>query len=270
MLRTRVMTAIVLALVVGGLLFKASEAVWLGFVVLVALIAAWEWIGFSSLSGNKVARALMAMIPAGLVFVFYDQINDTFLAFLVMIQLFSALFFVSRFEREKGARPQEKDGVVLIIGLLNIFVFSLVFIVFRETFSAGLLLLTMMVIWAVDSGAYFSGRRFGKNKLAPFSSPNKTWEGVYGGVLLAFIVSWLGISYLSIELTVPTWLAALALTFIGFLSVLGDLFESVLKRQSGVKDSGWILPGHGGVLDRLDSLILSLPLFYLCWLGVVA
>lgn len=119
-----------------------------------------------------------------------------------------------------------------------------------------------IILWANDSGAYFTGKFLGRNKLYEKVSPNKTWEGLFGGVALAVICGWMLAQYFdSIETKHWMWIAAIIAVF----GNLGDLFESHLKRSYGVKDSGKIIPGHGGVLDRFDGLLLALPLviFYL-------
>jgi phosphatidate cytidylyltransferase len=123
-----------------------------------------------------------------------------------------------------------------------------------------MLLYLLSLVWVADIGAYFSGRRFGRNKLAPAISPGKTREGLIGGLLAnllwMLVVYWIsqgwGIALL------PFLLVGVATSLI---SVVGDLFESVLKREAGVKDSGSLLPGHGGVLDRVDSLIAATPVY---------
>jgi phosphatidate cytidylyltransferase len=123
-----------------------------------------------------------------------------------------------------------------------------------------LLLFLMVLIWVVDSAAYFSGKRWGRVKLAPFISPGKTREGLYGALVGMVIFSlvlwyWGGMGRVG-------WFAILLLCMTtGLFSVVGDLFESLLKRQRGVKDSGHLLPGHGGVLDRIDSLTAASPIF---------
>lgn len=126
-----------------------------------------------------------------------------------------------------------------------------------------LVLLLFVLIWATDTGAYYTGRSLGKRKFAPETSPNKTWEGTIGGLALAIVVA-IGFKFL--------WLPAMSWADVGVLSAiggfwgqLGDLLESSLKRSAGVKDSGSFLPGHGGMLDRFDSLIMSAPLYWL-WL----
>jgi phosphatidate cytidylyltransferase len=118
----------------------------------------------------------------------------------------------------------------------------------------------LLMVWLADSGAYFAGRRWGRHKLAPVISPGKTWEGVYGGLLasLAFAALAGGLYSQSVRWTVTCLLVSLlAMLF----SIAGDLLESLMKRHSGIKDSGHIIPGHGGVLDRVDSLLAAAPLF---------
>ena len=124
------------------------------------------------------------------------------------------------------------------------------------------LLTALMVVWAADTGAYFSGRRFGKRKLSPNISPNKTVEGLVGGLLLAVVV---GVVLSLVAGASVEQLPAVALVsaIAALFSVVGDLFESLLKRHAGVKDSGHLIPGHGGILDRLDGVLAALPAFAL-------
>jgi len=133
-----------------------------------------------------------------------------------------------------------------------------------------LVLLLLFLIWAADIGAYFSGKYFGRKKLCPQVSPNKTFEGVYGGILFAQVVA---ISYVAIIVQNPKINDFLVFCFlalvVSLVSVIGDLFESALKRMSGQKDSGRLLPGHGGLLDRIDSLTSSAPIFLMLVVFVV-
>jgi phosphatidate cytidylyltransferase len=123
----------------------------------------------------------------------------------------------------------------------------------------------MAIVWVADSAAYFAGRRFGKRRLAPAISPGKTWEGVYGALIAVAVYALAllpfaegaGYSAAIVPASVIAWVA-LAMALVG-LSIVGDLFESQLKRNRGVKDSGKLLPGHGGVLDRIDALLAALP-----------
>ncbi|MBF0447148.1 MAG: phosphatidate cytidylyltransferase [Magnetococcales bacterium] len=122
------------------------------------------------------------------------------------------------------------------------------------------LLLPFLIIWATDSGAYFSGKFLGNKKLAPQLSPGKTWVGFYGGCLSG-VGTGIGIS-LFFSLSFFLWQAALIGMALSLVGQLGDLAESLLKRESGVKDSGKLIPGHGGLLDRLDSLLFAAPVYY--------
>ena len=131
------------------------------------------------------------------------------------------------------------------------------------------LLIALVVIWAADSGAYFAGRRFGRRKLSPRISPNKTVEGLLGGAAAAIVIALIAAPLAGASVAQLPLVALLVLVTVGF-SVVGDLFESLLKRHVGVKDSGDLIPGHGGILDRIDSVLAALPVFALGknWLGI--
>jgi phosphatidate cytidylyltransferase len=128
-----------------------------------------------------------------------------------------------------------------------------------------ILLFVMGLVWAADSGAYFFGKAFGKHKLAPAVSPGKTIEGMFGGLftasLLAVAVTWF-MDFVPAKMAIVLFCSLLAV----LASVLGDLTESMFKREAGIKDSGTLLPGHGGILDRIDSLTAALPVFLLSYL----
>ena len=130
------------------------------------------------------------------------------------------------------------------------------------------LLLALAIVWATDTGAYFAGRKFGKHKLAPRISPNKTVEGLAGGVVAGVVVA-VAFAPLAGATVAQLPLVALVAVLTVLASVVGDLFESLLKRHVGAKDSGTLIPGHGGVLDRLDSVLAALPVFAFgqIWLG---
>lgn len=115
-------------------------------------------------------------------------------------------------------------------------------------------------MWAADSGAYFAGKSFGKRKMSPAVSPNKTIEGLIGGVITAIIIGWGAASAFNIQFESTSSMLGIFIATI-IISVLGDLVESMFKRASGIKDSGTIIPGHGGILDRIDSLTAAFPVF---------
>jgi phosphatidate cytidylyltransferase len=124
------------------------------------------------------------------------------------------------------------------------------------------LLLLLLLVWAADVGAYIAGRTLGRHKLAPRVSPGKTWEGVLGGFLLAMVVVLIASQWMTLQSGQLGWLLAMITATVG-ISVVGDLFISLMKRQAGLKDAGRIFPGHGGVLDRFDSLIAAAPMYLL-------
>ena len=128
------------------------------------------------------------------------------------------------------------------------------------TFSPGIIIGFFLLIWANDTGAYLAGVTFGKHRLMESISPKKTWEGFFGGLVIAAIVAWLLSGWLGVVDTAG-WISISVI--ISVAGTYGDLIESMLKRSAGVKDSGSILPGHGGFLDRFDSTIISFPLVYL-------
>jgi phosphatidate cytidylyltransferase len=154
--------------------------------------------------------------------------------------------------------------IVLIVSSLILLIAWLSILTIHQIAGPAWLLGLLMLIWAIDTGAYFSGRRWGKQCLSPHISPGKTWAGVYGALAAATLCAivlglWQSVSVIII--VIFSWL-------ITGLSIGGDLAESMLKRQAGVKDSGHLLPGHGGILDRIDSILATAPAF-VCGLGIV-
>lgn len=266
MIQTRVLTAIVLALIFGAALFKFDLLQWIGFILLGTFLASWEWSGLAGIN-NKLFKLLYSFIisvSSYLLFVYFD---DGFIFLLTPIELILVVSMVTAYQLRKGKRLVG-NTLVLLLGFIFIIPFSLSMMTFRETFSPELLLLCLAVIWAIDIGAFFSGKRFGKRKLASFVSPGKTWEGVFGGFFFALVVAYLGVYFIQPYLLSSVLQVTLVLAAIGLLSIYGDLFESLLKRQANIKDSGALLPGHGGILDRIDSVLLAMPVFYIFWLWV--
>ena len=147
---------------------------------------------------------------------------------------------------------------------------SLIFLHQQAEIGSGLVMLLLLLIWTADSGAYFAGRKFGKNKLAPLISPGKTKEGAYGAFAASALVAIIGGFWLDLGFFQFIFFIILSMIVVVY-SIGGDLLESVYKRRAGVKDSGTLLPGHGGVLDRIDSLMSASPIFTLgIWLlGII-
>ncbi|HET9702234.1 MAG TPA: phosphatidate cytidylyltransferase [Burkholderiales bacterium] len=262
MLRARILTGLVLVILALGALFLLPDAGWgLVLAVLVA-VAAWEWGSLSGLSGRARAAycagvgasgaALLALLMPG---VAMPAAQATALALYWCAGLFWALLSPAIIA---GRVPLGGPGAKAALGLLVLLSTAAAMFQLR-LLGAPLLLGFMAVIWISDTAAFFAGRRFGRRKLAPAVSPGKTWEGVAGAALAvcAYGIAWgaLGLGRggggLAAFLVLLLALAA--------LGILGDLLESLLKRQAGLKDSGRILPGHGGILDRIDALTAALP-----------
>ncbi|MDG6772999.1 phosphatidate cytidylyltransferase [Thiomicrorhabdus sp. ZW0627] len=270
MLKQRVITALILTVLAITALFKSSDTVWQVLILSISFIAAWEWAGLGRIA-SVLHKVLFSLSTTALAYLGLIFLPSSSIAGLAVIETLILFLVVGRYQRTKGKDGVNSSLLILALGWLCIVLFTIVTIRFREQFSAEILLMSMFIVWSMDTGAYFTGRRFGKTKLAQYVSPGKTWEGVWGGVVLAFIISLIGLYWIQPTLSLPVSLFAAITAVIALISVMGDLFESVLKRQMGVKDSGSILPGHGGILDRIDSLLIALPLFYLLWfLGSVS
>ena len=264
MLKQRIITAVILAVCSVWALFKASPELWEVLLFGVGFIAAWEWAGFAKIV-SVWKKAVYVLIVALSTYIGIQVLNNEAIIGSTLLEAVILITVVGAYQRFKGKSTPSSMNLILLLGGLFISLFVITMIQFRVNFSAEALLMSLFVIWAIDTGAYFSGRKFGRKKLAQYVSPGKTWEGVYGGTVLAFVVALIGIYLVQPMLTIHFVLFALIAALIALFSVFGDLFESVLKRQVGLKDSGSILPGHGGILDRIDSLIIAVPMFYILW-----
>lgn len=262
MLKQRVITASVLAPLVLCGVFLLPVMGFAIFFALVTLIGAWEW---ALLSGFK--KPLQRLVFSFVVLVaiggsgwLYAAGQGYFVLLPVVMVWLLAFFWIFRYPA-LGAwtKPVIRSGCGVLV--LSAAWLSMVGLKGLPLGNAWLLLI-LLIVWAADIGAYFSGKRWGRVKLAPHVSPGKTREGMYGGlVAVAFTVlvfSW----WNELTFNAAVYLLLLSLV-IGLVSVMGDLFESLLKRHAGLKDSGTILPGHGGVLDRIDSILAAAPFYYI-------
>lgn len=271
MLRQRVITALLLAgAFLSGVVYLPLPVVAAAFALVIAL-GAWEW---APLAGFKsaVARTLYAvsMPLAALGLYFYagfggelsrEQVQPV-LGFGCLWWCF-ALLWVRSFPASRGLWNNRPLRSVMGALILLPAWFAAVYLLHLEGHGAVMVALVLLVA-AADIGAYFTGRRFGRHALAPSVSPKKTWEGFWGGVFSAGALSVLLWYLLPIRFDHLTLAAALVVAISTALaSVLGDLTVSMVKRESGVKDSSSLLPGHGGLLDRLDSLCAAAPTFAL-------
>jgi len=265
MLSLRLLTGIPLALAaIWFVLTQNSDSILIALVI-IAAIAGWEWAGLAK------AKTIGLRIFFGLVLsMTVWSATQISLSLLVKIQIVTVLLWVAGviyLSQIKTIKKQSSlSGVKLLLGVAVVVpAMAAMWMVHRFTLlgvsSAEWLLFGMSLVWVADIGAYFAGRKFGKNKLAVVLSPGKTREGFYGAMFLTILYSLLATVFY-FELSTTAVLQTVLMTFVlTILSVGGDLFESLLKRQAGVKDSGKILPGHGGVLDRVDSLTATMSLF---------
>jgi phosphatidate cytidylyltransferase len=258
LLRSRITTALVLAPLVILAIYLLPLPAFATVFWLIAALGAFEWAGLARLDG-RLARALYVAALAALALVtWYSPAYWPHILWLGSAFWVAAAVVVVVYP-SSGALIGH-PLVIVPAGLLVTWVAWLALVVIRDQpAGATWVLWLMLLVWSADIGAYFAGRRFGRVKLAPHVSPGKTWEGVFGGVLLSLAVTLLMLWSMG---AMALWWVPVVL-LLAAVSVFGDLFESVLKRQRGVKDSGSLLPGHGGVLDRIDSLVAVLPVFAL-------
>lgn len=267
MLKTRIITATILLAVLLPILFWLPSVYIAVFFLLALLAAAWEW---SRLLYPQEGRAAWLYAVFCLVIIlFLLAMQNVAWQFAVLLLAVIFWFFLAPFILAKGMRVSldrlRPFYVVLGLILLPATWFALVFL---RDLGLVFLLSTMAFVWIADIGAYFVGKAFGKHKLAAQISPGKSIEGALGGLLLCYGYALLCVFYLPFESTLfGAWairfgwvLMFLMVTVLTTFSVFGDLFESQLKRMAGVKDSSHLLPGHGGVLDRVDALIPTMPI----------
>lgn len=253
MLKTRLVTSLLLVTALVAALVYLPPAYWYMLMLAIVSIGAWEWAGMSGLTNpTKLIYASLVLIPGLLIVLYKPQLLQMLILWGVLV---AAVFWLFVAPVLLISKAQIKNRLVLsIIGLIVILPFGLSLLALREI-NPLLLLLFMVAVWIADSAAYFAGKKFGKHKLAPMISPGKTWEGVLGA-WLAVTVYGVALCYL----THQNYWFILMLWGVTVISIMGDLLESLFKRQAGVKDSGSLLPGHGGILDRIDGLTSSMPL----------
>ena len=267
MLYQRILTAIPLAAFVCWIIFFQPTSVFFYFALFIVLISGYEWARLSAVD-NIFLRVLYAVVITASTWLIQQYAAEyvSWSIFIAAMWWFSITFYL------KFAKPKAANSTLKLDKLLVAFIVLPATALAMQkihSFQLGLdmqgpawLFYALSLVWVADIGAYFSGKKFGKNKLAPFISPGKTKEGLIGAVITTSIYTLLVGFYFELDRDKAILLVMLSV-IVTFVSVTGDLYISFLKREAGLKDSGNILPGHGGMLDRVDSVLAAMPVFLL-------
>lgn len=256
MLRQRVITALILAPLVLLVIFWLPHVATMGVLALLVVAAAWEWSAFPGFTQRSarwsyVAVVLLCIAAAWSYGVGREEMDT--LMYAALVWWLVALLWVA------AAPGRVNRATAAVAGLLVLVPVWLALVRLHGHGGAGpqLMLFLLLLVAAADVGAYFAGRKFGRRKLAPRVSPGKTWEGVIGGLTAGALMAAAGVWWFE----VPAVPFVMLCIMVVLASIVGDLTESLFKRHAGLKDSGNLLPGHGGLLDRVDSITAAAPVF---------
>jgi phosphatidate cytidylyltransferase len=262
-LKQRVLTAIVLVVVLLGVMLGLPPMATVGLVTVLVLMGAWEWAGFIGRPTPASRVAFTCVIAAALMACMYLSSWPQFVHVVLGTAL---LWWLVAFLWVCLAPARVHPLLAALAGLLALVPcwLALVYVTII-TDKTDWVLFTLALVWAADTGAFFAGRWLGRVPLAPRVSPKKTWEGVLGGIATSALVAWLAARFVF-----PVDVAQFVLLCVAAaaLSIVGDLTESMLKRAVGLKDSGSVFPGHGGMLDRIDSVTAAAPALVFALMGL--
>jgi len=274
MLKTRVMTAAVLLAGFVSALFLLPQNGWIAFCAVFLGLSAWEWGALMALAA--VGRSIYSIFLVGLFVlpgILETSVTNGRYA-PAWVYYVAGSFWIVLVPLWIGWR-QRIDGRALLLAVgAIVLVPAFAAMVDLRSIHPSLLIALLGTVWVSDTAAYFAGRRFGRRKLAPSISPGKTWEGVAGALAAVGIYAlvWAGLgapghtsAWPAAMRVAVTWILPVLLG-LAVVGMIGDLFESLIKRQAGVKDSGTLLPGHGGILDRIDAPVAMLPLAVLAFM----
>lgn len=276
MLKQRIITSLILTpLVIWGV-FSMPALYFSLFILLIVGLSSWEWGHLAGMESSisKGLFTLASLIALALLIWFLDISSQGFYTLLAI----SILWWLYRIIRvllyrapETSITSTQHKGIHAVTAMVSLVALIIPFysiVYLRNVYHfPGYLFYLLMTIWAADVFAYFSGKYLGKHKLAPHVSPGKTWEGVYGAFAGTAIGALIGAYYFGFDPQTGILFFVLTMIIVS-ISIFGDLSESLYKRQNALKDSGHLLPGHGGMLDRVDSLVAAAP-FYLVGLSIL-
>lgn len=264
-MKQRVVTALLITPFAVALILLSPSVLFAAIIATLCLIALWEWTRLSGMR-SRPQRAVLVSVLAVAMYVLRDQ-ADTPLGWTAVaagcIFWFGAIAWLRHFSFA-AATSLRNTSIKLAAGVLAVLpAWTALMQVYRMQDSPHTwALYSLVLVWAADTFAYLAGSRWGKKKLAPKISPGKTMAGVYGALVGSAVVATIGGQLLGVHAPVLIGLVVVALISVLF-SIVGDLFESLIKRHANVKDSGALFPGHGGVFDRLDGVFAALPIFML-------
>ena len=267
MFKQRVITAVALAVAFLALLVNLSALAFSLVIGLLVIVAGWEWTNLMKLNSKGAKTGYLLLLGLSLaatshwlgLFDRFDQSRAQQM-FQIAVALWAVIFLWIQGYPSSAILWSARPMLGLLGLLLLTFTWAAVASIMHHESGQWLLLLAIAVIALADVGGYIAGSLLGKHKLAPVVSPGKTWEGFAGGMFFQLLLI-VGLVTVLPDLVVSSLF--ILIIPVALYSVLGDLFESMLKRHSGVKDSSQLLPGHGGVLDRIDGIMAALPLFAL-------
>ena len=265
MLKQRIITALILApLIIWGIFALPEKAFNLALAAVIA-VAAWEWArlaGWTKILHRIVYSLFIILIVYGVTIVLHQAyVIEALFGVVLLWWLWVLLHLFSYRRRQLPAGVHTVSAILAGIPVLVGTFFALSLLRHDPAYGPAYIMMLMLLVWGADSAAYFAGRRFGKNKLLYAVSPGKSWEGVWGALIASLVLALAGAYFF--EKMDSQMLAFMLVSFLTVIfSIVGDLNESYFKRRAGVKDSGTILPGHGGILDRIDSLTSAAPVFY--------
>jgi phosphatidate cytidylyltransferase len=263
-LKQRVLTAVILVAILLGVMLGLHWYATIALVTVLVLVGAWEWAGFIG-DGAAPTRAVFTVaVGAAILAAWITSVHvDSFARITLLVSMawwFIAFLWVCLAPARVNPFSAALAGLLALVPCW----FALFFLTLK-TQSTHWVLFTLALVWAADTGAFFAGRWLGRVPLAPRVSPKKTWEGVFGGITLSALVAWVAGKWIFV---VDVWPFVLVCVAVAALSIVGDLTESMLKRAAGVKDSGSLFPGHGGMLDRIDSVTAAAPALVFGLLGL--